>query len=140
MKTKGLFAIILAIGGSISAFTWVPGAWASLTVAMNVPAVEAINDLSERHIKDIRILYVEMGTTLHRSLEHSDIKQRIHDWKMEIIRLERELREAVTQDKKESILRVIERLERDIDRELDEQLTLRGLTKSQIASYIKLEG
>lgn len=137
IKTSVAIAAFTSIAGTISAFTWVPGAADSTRVWMNEPAVVAVNALSQRHSDDMRLMGVEVATSLHRSVESAEVRSRIAKYELELIKLGLELRRSQNNDDKDAIRRSIERLEKSIEREIEEQSKLKGLTKSQIAGLLR---
>jgi len=139
IKTTVILAVLGSVGGTISAFTWVPGAADSTRNWMNEPAVVATQELSRKHTSDMNTMGVEIATSLHRAIESADVRARIAEYHTELINLERDLRSAISPHDKESIRRSIERLDKAIERELRNQQELKGLTKAQIAHLIRLD-
>lgn len=140
IKTSVAIVAITSIASTISAFTWVPGAADSTRDWMNEPAVIAVNALSQQHSNDMRLMGVEVATSLHRAIESAEVRSRIVKYELELIKLDRELRRSVSSDDKDAIRRSIERLEKSIEREIEEQSKLKGLTKSQIANLLRSTG
>ena len=138
-KSNAILTILLTVGGLASAFAWVPSAINTSRDFMIEPAIDAIDTLAVQHTKDMHSMGVQVATSLHRAIESAEVRTRIVKYELEIIKLERDLRRAVTAADRDSIKRSIERLEKSIDRELDEQTKLKGLTQTQIASLIGSE-
>ena len=136
IKTTAFIAFT-TIASTISAFTWVPGVVEGGRDYMVQPAVTAVNDLARQHSNDMKILQVEVATSLHRAIESSEVRTRVVKYELELIKLELELRRTVSADDKDAIRRSIDRLEKSIEREIEEQSKLKGLTKSQISGLLR---
>jgi len=137
IKTSVAIVAIGSIASTISAFTWVPGAADSTRDWMNEPAVVAVSALSQQHSSDMRLMGVEVATSLHRAIESAEVRSRIVKYELELMKLGLELRRSQNNDDKDAIRRSIERLEKSIEREIEEQSKLKGLTKSQIAGLLR---
>lgn len=136
IKTGVILAVLGSVGGTISALTWVPDAVDSTRDFMVYPAVVAVDRLASVHKEDMRQIGVEMATSLHRAIEASNIGSRIHDFKLEVIKLRMELRQTTSAPKTREIERDINRLEKDIEREKDRMDNIEKLTKAQIGELI----
>jgi len=137
IKTSVAIVAIGSIASTISAFTWVPGAADSTREWMNEPTVVVVNALSQQHSNDMRLMGVEVATSLHRAIESAEVRSRIVKYELELMKLGLELRRSKNNDDKDAIRRSIERLEKSIEREIEEQSKLKGLTKSQIAGLLR---
>ena len=113
----------------------------------NQNTVEAVNELKTMHINDLdsvidklddgfREVRIEMATSLHRAIESSKISGRIHDFKIEIIKLRTELRRSKDSLHIKEIERDIDRLEKNIERQKNKMDSIEILTKAQIGNLI----
>ena len=139
IKTTAFIAFT-TVASTISAFTWVPGVVEGGRDYMVQPAVSAVNALAQQHNTDMKILQVEIATSLHRAIESAEVRTRIVKYELELIKLERDLRKSASPDDKDTIRRSIERLEKSIEREIEEQSKLKGLTKTQISGLLRSTG
>ena len=137
MIKTSVFIAVTTVASTISAFTWVPGAADQTREWMNEPSVIATTALSKQHSDDMKVMGGEIATSLHRAIESADVRSRIVKFELELIKLDRELRRSKNSDDKDAIRRSIERLEKSIEREIEEQSKLKGLTKSQIAGLLR---
>jgi len=140
MIKTSVFIAFTTVASTISAFTWVPGVVEGRRDYMVQPAVTAVNKLAIQHADDMKIIQIEIATSLHRAIESAEVRTRIVRYELELIKLERDLRRVHSVDDKNTIRRSIERLEKSIEREIEEQSKLRGLTKSQISALLRSTG
>ena len=84
MKTALIISGILSVGGTISAFTWVPSAADSTREWMNKPAIEAVRTLQADNKST-------MAGMKHFDIYTDNLVDEIRDIRGNISRLEREL-------------------------------------------------
>lgn len=147
ITTSTILKTVGAIGGTVGAFLWVPDALEVGKDWAGEKTIQAVNELKVIHKDDLdrvvdriddgfRMVNVEMATSLHRAIESSKISSRIHDYKLEVIKLRMELRKTAGVIKTREIERDINRLEKDIEREKDRMDKIETLTKAQIGELI----
>ena len=150
LTVKAGLTTVAAIGGTVASFLWVPDAldgiqkWAGEDNSKEIQEFRLDHDNDMRSLQEslsngFRDVNVEMATSLHRAVEASDTRARIHDLKLEILKLEMELRRTTDQVKIKEIERSIDKLDKDIEREKDAIGEIKKLTKAQIAELIGQE-